>query len=189
MGSSRRSAPGDTRPFGIELIDEEGVRQMEVTKYYEHGPHRRWPYMIGAAVLAGIIAFAVYEGVAASPDAAAVAENESATVEPIGKTGLNRLVLTPSAIKRLDVKTAPVHNIEVKGERRTVVPYGAVFYDADGQTWVYTSPKPRTFVRASITIDSIDGSGAILSAGPAAGTRVATVGVQELFGSETEYSG
>jgi hypothetical protein len=162
---------------------------MEVTKYYEERPQRRWPYMIAAAVLAGLTAFGVYEGVAASPNASAVASDEPATVEPIGKAGLNRLVLTPSAIKRLDVRTAPVRTIEVKGEQRKVVPYGAVFYDPDGRTWVYTSPKPRTFVRAVITIDSIAGNRALLSAGPAADVKVATVGVQQLFGTETEYSG
>jgi len=66
----------------------------------------------------------------------------------------------------------------------TVVPYSAVLYDADGGTWVYTNPDGLTFVRASISVDDIDGDVARLSNGPAAGTAIATVGVAELYGAE-----
>ena len=47
-----------------------------------------------------------------------------------------------------------------------VIPYAAVVYDADGKTWVYTSPKPLTFVRSPITVARIAGDKAFLSAGP-----------------------
>jgi len=71
-----------------------------------------------------------------------------------------------------------------KGKLRKVVPYSALIYDPQGETWVYTSPQPRTFVRASVDVDYIDGDVAVLESGPPAGTVVASVGVAELYGTE-----
>jgi hypothetical protein len=55
----------------------------------------------------------------------------------------------------------------------------------NGETWTYTSPEPLTFVRAPITVEAIDADLAYLSAGPAPGTEVVTVGAAELFGVES----
>jgi len=71
------------------------------------------------------------------------------------------------------------------GTLRKVIPYAALIYDLTGETWVYTSPEPLTFVRQPITVDYIDGDKAVLVDGPAAGTLVATVGVAELYGIDT----
>jgi hypothetical protein len=144
----------------------------------------------GVMLLVGALAaVGIYLGVAGGSTASASAapEDEPAVIEEVG--GKTYITLSASAIKRLDIKTAPVRNVAVEGQQRKAVPYGAVFYDPDGKTWVYASSKPRKFVRASITVDSIDGNRVLLSAGPAAGVLVATVGVQQLFGSEIEYSG
>ena len=61
-----------------------------------------------------------------------------------------------------------------------------IIYDAHGGTGVYTSPKPRTFVRQKISVDRIDGDWVLLDEGPAVGTSVASVGVAELYGTEFE---
>jgi hypothetical protein len=66
-----------------------------------------------------------------------------------------------------------------------VAPYAAVLYDARGNTWAYTTPKPLTFVRQAIHIDYIEGDLAVLSDGPPSGTEVVIVGAAELFGAET----
>ncbi len=71
---------------------------------------------------------------------------------------------------------------------RKVVPYAAVLYGVNGETWVYSSPEPLVFVRQPILIDYIEGDMAILSEGPEAGTAVVTVGAAELFGTETGVS-
>jgi len=71
-----------------------------------------------------------------------------------------------------------------KGTKRKVVPYSALIYDPHGDTWVYTSPTPRTFVRHEVEVDYIEGDVAVLDEGPPAGTVVATVGVAELYGTE-----
>jgi hypothetical protein len=107
-----------------------------------------------------------------------------AMVERLGQTGLSRVILTAQAVKRLGIQTALVSDAQVGGTVRKVVPYSAVFYDLNGATWVYTNPAPRTFVRAHITVDSIDGDLAVLSDGPPTGTTVVTVGASELYGTE-----
>jgi hypothetical protein len=110
-----------------------------------------------------------------------------ARVEHLGQ-GLNRVILTAEAAKRLGIETALVSNAQVGGTQREAVPYAAVYYDLNGATWVYTIPEPLTYVRASITVDSITGNVAVLSKGPPAGTAVVTVGATELYGTETGVS-
>jgi hypothetical protein len=111
-------------------------------------------------------------------------------VEPIEKTGLSRVILTARAAERLDVQTAPAVEVQVAQSPgqppRKVVPYAAVLYDAQGDTWVYTSPEPLVYVRYPIKVDYIDGDQAVLSDGPPVGTQVVTLGGAELFGAEFE---
>jgi hypothetical protein len=71
-----------------------------------------------------------------------------------------------------------------EGERRKVIPYAAVLYDAKGQTWVYTNPEPLVFIRQPIQIDTVRSDEAILVDGPPIGTAVVTVGGAELYGAE-----
>ena len=97
--------------------------------------------------------------------------------------GVKRVTLSADAARRIDVKTAPA---ESEGGA-TVIPYDAVLYDPNGETWTYTSPKPLVFVRAEITVDRIEANRAILTKGPAPGTAVVTVGATELWG--VEYGG
>ena len=68
--------------------------------------------------------------------------------------------------------------------QRSVVPYNAVIYDLKGDTWVYTSPAPLSYVRHHVKVDYIDDDTAILAEAPPVGTKVVSVGVAELFGAE-----
>ena len=110
-----------------------------------------------------------------------------ARVEHLGQ-GPSRVILTAEAAKRLGIETTLVSNAQVGGTARKTIPYAAVFYDLNGATWVYTNPEPLTYVRASITVDSITGDVAVLSKGPPVGTAVVTVGATELYGTETGVS-
>jgi hypothetical protein len=69
-----------------------------------------------------------------------------------------------------------------------VVPYAAVLYGVNGETWVYSNPEPLVYVRLPIVIDYIEGDLAFLSEGPEVGTAVVMVGAAELFGTETGVS-
>jgi hypothetical protein len=65
-----------------------------------------------------------------------------------------------------------------------VIPYATVIYDTSGGTWVYTNPQPLVFIRESIEISYIEDDRVFLTAGPAVGTVIVTVGGSELYGAE-----
>ena len=111
-------------------------------------------------------------------------EHEPAEVEPIEGTDVSRVILEAKAAERLGIQTVPVRPMEGSATQ-LVIPYGAVLYDAEGDTWTYTSPAHLTYVRESISVESIEGDEAVLSEGPSSGTEVVSVGVAELFGAET----
>jgi hypothetical protein len=136
-------------------------------------------HRIGAAFAVAVAAAAL---AACGGSSSGEGGSEPATVEPIKGTDRNTVTLTAQAAKRLGIQTALVRQQGAK----TTVPYGAVVYNADGSTFTYTSPKPRVYVRAPITVARIAGGEAILAKGPAVGTSVVTVGSQELYGSEYE---
>jgi hypothetical protein len=112
-----------------------------------------------------------------------VIEDKPYTLEPVEGQDVLRVVMEESAVERLGIETTPV---EQRGSQ-LVVPYDAVYIDAHGDFWVYTNPEPLEFVRAQIDIVKESSTEAFLSEGPPAGTPVVTVGVPELYGSETEF--
>ena len=101
-------------------------------------------------------------------------------LEPIEGSELSRVILTEKAAERLGIETVLASGIEV--------PYAAVIYDTEGKTWMYTNPAPLTYVRALIMIDYIEGDTAFLSESLASELAVVTVGVSELYGTETGVS-
>jgi hypothetical protein len=109
-----------------------------------------------------------------------------ASVEKIDGSAISRVTLSEDAMQRLDIQTGAV--TEAKSPRKDAtqkaVPYAALIYDPQGNSWVYTSPDARVFVRAPVDIDFIQGDMVYLKDGPAPGTAVATVGVAELYGTE-----
>jgi hypothetical protein len=72
------------------------------------------------------------------------------------------------------------------GTMRKVVPHSSLIYGAHGETWVYTSPEPLTYLRHPVSIDYIENDLAVLSDGPPADTEIVSVGVAELYGTEFE---
>jgi len=114
-------------------------------------------------------------------------EGGPANVEHLSGAEPARVTLTPSAMKRLDIQTDVVREVKVDGQLHVVVPYAAVLYDTEGDTWVYVNPSPGVFLRHPITIDQIAGDEAVLLGGLVAGVAVVSVGAEELYGSETEF--
>lgn len=110
---------------------------------------------------------------------------DPASIEPIQGTDLSRITLSPDAAQRLDIQTTAVRGVRAKmGEGLTLIPYDALLYDPNGETWTYTSPEHLVFVRAQIRVDHITGNEVVLSSGPPPGTAVVTVGAPELLGIE-----
>ena len=108
-----------------------------------------------------------------------------AHVEHSEDSDVARVRLTQKAIERIDLQTGKVIERKMSPPVK-IVPYSSILYDMHGDTWVYTNPDARTFVRHQIEIDRIEGDDVILKDGPEAGTVIATVGVAELYGTEFE---
>ena len=113
----------------------------------------------------------------------AIAAAASVETDPDG--GPARLTVTEEALERLRLETAPVES----GSAGLSVPYAAVIYDAEGDTWVFVELEPGVFQREAITVSAVEGDRVALSAGPAAGTEVVTVAAAELVGVEAGISG
>ena len=141
----------------------------------------RW--IIVTLILAGLLLAAC--GPASIP---VTGEKEAPSkVEPIEGSEFSRVILTEKAAERLDIETAPVEMREMSSEY-LAVPYSAVLYGLNGETWVYTNPEPLVYIRQPIVIDFIDGDWAALLEGPEVGTQVVTVGVPLLYGTEVGVS-
>lgn len=117
---------------------------------------------------------------ACGPKPTTVEKINPSTLEEIEGSDLKRVILTEKAAERINVQTVPVSGL--------VVPYAAVIYDTEGNTWIYTNPAPLTFVRASVVIDHIEGDQAFLSQGLESDAPIVTVGVAEIYGAETGVS-
>jgi hypothetical protein len=110
---------------------------------------------------------------------------QPAVVERVAGSDVYRITLSPESARRLGVRTAAV----ARSGSHTVIPYSAVLYSTAGKTWAYVNTESLTFVRRAIVVDRIDANRAILLHGPPEGTRVATVGVEELHGIEAGAGG
>ena len=69
-------------------------------------------------------------------------------------------------------------------EESLVVPYSSILYDMYGSAWVYQNTEPRVYVRQRVELQHVLEEIAILSRGPAVGSKVVSAGAAELFGTE-----
>lgn len=108
-----------------------------------------------------------------------------AQLQQIEGAEFSRVILSERAAERLDVQTTAATEAAVSGGTRIVVPYSALLYGLNGETWIYTSPEPLTFERMAVTVDYIEDNMVYLTEGPTTGTAVASVAVAELYGIDT----
>ena len=106
--------------------------------------------------------------------------------EEVEGSDFKRLTLTEKAAERLDIQTSQVEQMD--DSQKKIIPYAAVLYGLNGETWTYTNPEPLVYLREVIVVDHIDGDMAILLEGPEVGTPVVTVGVSLLYGAEVGVS-
>jgi hypothetical protein len=107
------------------------------------------------------------------------------SVEEIEGSDFSKVILTEKAMERIDLQTAEVDEVRFSPPR-LVVPYESIIYGPHGETWIYTMPEPRTFIRFTVDIDYIEGDMVVLNEGPPVGTIIATVGVNQVWGTEFE---
>jgi streptogramin lyase len=142
---------------------------------------KRTEQWMAVVAIVGSLALAACQKKAAHHEA-----EHPATVEKIEGSDLKRVTLTAKAIERLDLKTDEVREQRLSSSAppQKVVPYSSLIYDPQGNTWVYTSPQPASFVRHKVEVDQIKGDVVVLKDGPPAGTLVASQAVAELYGAE-----
>lgn len=134
------------------------------------------------AVLAGAVLLLTGCGSAEAPPA-----DPPSTLEAVAGSDVQQVVLSEAGEDAVGIRTAQVTAGPAAG--RLTVPYGAVLYYLDGSTWTYTRTAPRSYLRVPITVASISGGTAILTAGPPVGTEVVLTGSTELLGAELEIAG
>jgi hypothetical protein len=138
----------------------------------------------GLVLIAGVVSLSACGEASTGYDYETASHHEPAKLEPIKGTDVQRVIFDAEAAKAVGLQTAPIR----ENGQEMVIPYDAVIYGADGNTYTYTAPEPRTFVRQEISIDHVDGESAMLSDGPPAGTEVVTVGAAEVYGTEFEVA-
>ena len=149
----------------------------------------RW--MLTTLIMAGLPLLACSE-----PASSAASEAASGAVAHIDGLELSGVTLTEKAMQRIDIETTAVRKELVPSTApspvdgfqglvaRRIVPYSSLIYDTHGGVWVYTNPRPRTFVRHRVDVYGITGDRTVLREGPAVGTKVVTLGAAELYGTE-----
>lgn len=108
----------------------------------------------------------------AAPEAPATVEKQD--------SGIGRITLKARAAERIGIAFAEVR----QNGQRLEAPYNTLLYDASGREWVFISPQPNVFMRAEIKVDLIEGDTMFFSKGPAAGTKLVTSGIAQLYGIE-----
>lgn len=133
------------------------------------------------AVVATGLQLAATAAMSASESETGAKKERPSKVESIDGSKVKRVTVTEKAAQRLDIQTGVVAG---DGSGQLSAPYASIVYDISGGTWVYTVPKPLTYVRQSVVVQSIKGDKALLKEGPAPGVAIVTVGVAELYGAE-----
>jgi hypothetical protein len=121
-----------------------------------------------------------------------VESEEAASYEPAKLSSVKgkgddykQVTFTQEGAERVDVHTATVR----ASGNRTAIPYAALIYNDEAKTFVYTTPKPLTFLREPVKVDRIENDRVLLSDGPPAGVKVVTVGATEVYGAEFDIAG
>jgi hypothetical protein len=141
--------------------------------------NRRWlvsPLAVAAATL--------LVSACAQPAAAPASAPKPVTVQKVEGSTVSRITLSEQGARLIDLQQAEIREVEDRGIQKRALPHAAVVYDKSGAAWTYTEAEPLTFVRQSVSVDSVKGDLALLKDGPAPGTRVVTTGVAELYGAE-----
>lgn len=138
------------------------------------------PSRQGLAAVALVIAIAIVGAACNQPASDKGAVEQPAIVEAIDGSDLARVTLSQRAAERLGIETTDVW----VSLGKLAVPSSALWLDPGGTFWVYTNPEPLVYVRHAVTVDDDNGEVALLSAGPSSETRVVSVGVSELYGTE-----
>jgi hypothetical protein len=107
------------------------------------------------------------------------------TADPGGATvNLYYAVDNADRALRLGQRVGLTLPLQGSAPSKLVIPWSAVVHDAYGGAWVYEQIGTRTYARRRVQVEAVMGTEAVLATGPAAGVRIVTNGVAEIFGTE-----
>jgi hypothetical protein len=138
----------------------------------------------GLVLIAAGVSLSACSEASTGYDYETASHHEPAKLEPIKGTDVKRVIFDAEGAKRVGLQTAQVRGA---GQRK-VIPYAAVIYDPEGDTFTYTSPEPLVYVREKVKVDYVAGDRVVLSEGPSVGTEIVTVGAAEVYGTEFEVA-
>jgi hypothetical protein len=145
--------------------------------------HLRTHHVLIATMAAGLATAGC--GQATKFDNEAASDAGPSRLVPIKGSDRPEVVLSAQAARRIGIETGKVRTAATRAlHDPAVIPYAAIVYDAEGHAFAYTTPRPLTFVRTPIRVVRSVGPVAVVEGGPRPGTRVVTVGAQELLGVE-----
>jgi hypothetical protein len=135
------------------------------------------PLVAGLAVVAAALVLTACQEVPSN-----LVKSEPYSLEPIEGTDMSWIKLSDDTAARIDLQTAEVR----RNGKHKVVPHLSIIYNPYGQVFVYTKPRPQTYLRRPVTVDRVVDDRVLLTAGPPVGTAVVTVGAAELLATEYE---
>lgn len=172
----RSSPPGPFR-------DERGERGVTGRPFDRLRARTDRPWRARGRALPGglLLAAIALAGAACAPvEEEAGSDYEPATMGSADPAGVKAVTFTDDATRRVGLQTVPA----LAAGRYVVVDYAALIYDKKGLSWVYTVPKPLTYLRTRVDVARVDGSRVTLTRGPKPGTHVVTRGAAEVYGAE-----
>src|SRR6218665_1084570 len=76
-------------------------------------------------------------------------------------------------------------NVPYRGSSKgLVIPYSAIAYDINGNTWVYQQTDSLSYTRKRVELERVAGNDAIIRRGLSGGEKIVITGTAELFGTE-----
>lgn len=108
-----------------------------------------------------------------------------AEVVDVSGSDVKQVTFTEDAARRVGLATATA---ESSGPHVTV-PYEALVYDGQGESWVYEVSDDLSFMRQAVTVDRIEADVVFLTKGLEEGDTVVTTGSTEVYGEELGIGG
>lgn len=144
-----------------------------------------------------IAALLVLAGLALS----ACGSSAEAPIPPAGRlvtvpgSSTGKIVLTQLGAQRIGIQTTAVLGVpgpgkngapgRSAGDPNVIIPYSSLVYESSGATFAFISPSPLVFTEVPVTVARIQNDSVYVTNGPRPGSRVVTVGAEELLGVQT----
>ena len=88
----------------------------------------------GLVLIAGVVSLSACGEASSGYDYETASHHDPAELEPLKGTDVHRVVIDAEGVERAGIQTSPIR----QNGQGMVMPYSAVIFDADGETFTYT---------------------------------------------------